>query len=228
MSRAKRKLIQGIQNALSQPLNGMNIKALLADTRKLLELVGAAEQYEALKFHCDWILHTKMSKKFASNLLRSFDDVWDKWIVSKTPISNDFTAALPYTIGFYGFEKELVGFLRQFGMNLPFAESKELWQQFERVYCDIVEDAELKYTDKKRQLKHIDGARVKMFRLSESDFTEIKAKYFRGEYLPFGIEWTFTLNGEPVFVVPITFPSAARVERDTAIPGIAPVRFQHS
>jgi len=208
---SKAKLIKNITDGLSRPLTELTVKSLLADTRKLLELLGAAQTYRTLKFYCDWVLHTKMNKKFAADLLRRFDEVWDKRIGSKIPMPADFEKTLGYQIGFYGFEQELSTFLGKHGIVLPWHGFRDKWLPFEIAYCSIVEDSWLKYSDKTRPLKHINGARVRTYRMTEGPERQ---DYAPSDYLPLGIEWAFMLDDEPVFVLTITFPSASLVERE--------------
>lgn len=186
--------------------------SFLADTRKLLETVGATKRYKTLKFHCDWVLHTKMDRGIVRDLLKEFDEVWDGWITHKRHIPTDFANSLVHRIGFYGFEQELRDFLGNHGIQLPASDSRDTWLPFEKVYCDIVEDCVLRYSDKKHPLKHINGARVRTFNMSEHP--EERRHYAPGDYLPLGIEWEFVMNEEGVFALTITFPSASLIERE--------------
>jgi hypothetical protein len=58
--------------------------------------------------------------------------------------------------------------------------------------------------------------RAKLIKGGDSRYAEIRQEYNETphEFLPFGIDWTFTLNGREVFTIPATFPSPVRVERD--------------
>lgn len=211
----KAKLIKNITDGLAQPLTELTVKSILADTRKLLEVVGATQTYRTLKFYCDWVLHTRMDKKFAADLLRRLDEVWDKWIVSKIPMPADFETTLGHQIGFYGFEQELVEFLGKHGIVLPWHGFRDKWLPFESAYSGIVEDSWLEYSDKARPLKHINGARVRIYKMNEGPERQ---DYTSHDYLPLGIEWAFMLDDEPVFALTITFPSASLVERERQSP----------
>jgi len=216
MQRSKAKLIKQIAEAHAKPMNAALLKSFLADIRKLLETTGTTKTHATLKFHCDWVLHTRMDKTFAKTLLKRFDDAWDNWITRKIPFPRDFSEQMPYLIGFFGFTKELREVLGTIGLSAPAETDIAAWQPFERLYCSIVEDTDLHYPDKKHPLRHINGARVAIFKLSESRYPETKAEYEQTpkEFLPFGIEWTFMLDGLDVFAIPLTFPSPALVERD--------------
>lgn len=211
---SKAKLVNNIREALTQPLSQLTIKSYLADTRKLLELTGTGKKYATLKFYCDWILHTKMDKKFANQLLREADEVCDKWIVRKIPMPANFETTIGYKIGLYGFEREMAECLASHGIDLPWYGYRDKWAAFEEAYCEIVEDSFLEYSDKKQPLKQINGARVRVYKLSEHP--EEKKDLKPGDYLPNGIEWIFTLNDDPVFAFTITAPSEALIKRESA------------
>src|ERR1039458_4542814 len=49
------------------------VKMMLVDIRDLLELVGESVRYKALKFHCDWILHPKLTGPRAQRIIRAVD-----------------------------------------------------------------------------------------------------------------------------------------------------------
>src|SRR5260370_38296593 len=114
MRDGKAKLIASIKSVLSQSLSAPLLKSLLADVRKLLETTNSSDKYATLKFHCDWVLHTKMSKKFASELLRKFDEAFDNWMSKQIYIPESFAQEMAYTIGFLGFIRELREFLTKF------------------------------------------------------------------------------------------------------------------
>jgi hypothetical protein len=208
---SKAKVIKSINDALRQPLTELTLKSVLADTRKLLEIAGDTSTHITLKFYCDWVLHTKMDRTFAVEVLRRFDEIWDKWVVSKIPMPADFERTLGYQISFYGFEQELTEFLGKHGVVLPWVGFREKWLPFEKIYCGIVEDSWLEYPGKAKPLKHINGAKVRTYKMAEGPE---KQDYAPGDYLPLGIEWAFTLNDKLVFVLTITFTSANCVERD--------------
>jgi hypothetical protein len=47
---------------------------LLAELRKLLEQQGVKKDYEYLTFHCDWVVHPKLSGPMAQRILKQFDE----------------------------------------------------------------------------------------------------------------------------------------------------------
>lgn len=213
------KLVASIKSVLNQPLSTPLLKSLLADVRKLLESTGSSDRYPTLKFHCDWVLHTKMSKRFASELLRRVDTVFDNLTSQGLLIPRAFADDLLYKAGFFGFIKELREFLSTFNIVIVQLENDARWLGLQRLYYDIVEGAFLEYTPKKNQppLKRINGARIQMFSLAGTpDYPDIRVWYKDQPeaILPFGVEWTFTKNGEDMFKLPLTYMLPSYVDRE--------------
>jgi len=161
------KAIKRINSILSQPMTSASIKLLLVDTRILLESSGKSKQYRTLKFYCDWVLHSQMSGKTASQLLADVDEVLDRWRSRKILMPQNFHDTLGYQIGFYGFEEELERFLRTCEVEMARAGTVVNWRVFEALYCDnLVSDCLLKYAGKK-PLKLIHTAKVESFKVQE-------------------------------------------------------------
>jgi hypothetical protein len=210
---SKAKLVARIRTVLSEPITEANVTALLAYVRKLRGAIyGNAKKHQLLKFYCDWVLHTAMSGEGVAILLKGFDEAWDRWITSGIPMPSDFGETLGKQIGFYGFEQELIELLGANSIAMPPVNARASWAPFEQVYCDLVEDSWLEYPKDREQLKHINAATVRKFKMSEHP-TE-KAHYAPGDYLDFGVEWTFMLGSHPVFRFVITFPSQSLLERE--------------
>jgi hypothetical protein len=47
---------------------------LLVQARKLLEMMNDSD-FETLKFYCDWVLHVKLDRKGASNVIKLFESI---------------------------------------------------------------------------------------------------------------------------------------------------------
>lgn len=218
MKDPKAKLIASIKSVLSHPLNAALLKSLLADVRKLLETTGNSDKYATLKFHCDWVLHTKMSKRFASELLRKIDEAFDNTVSKGAYMSPEIPNELMYR-GFLGFVQELREFLKRFKIIILQLENDVSWLPLQRLYYSIVEDAHLEYTVTKEQppLKRINHARARMFRLADAtDYPDVRAWYLDQPeaILPYGLEWTFSKDEQDVFKIPVTGLLPSYVERD--------------
>src|ERR1017187_471167 len=206
------KLIKRITTVLNGWFNGDGLTLLLKDVRMLLEDLGEAELYPSLKLHCDWVLHSELSGPKVRKILRDFDSHWGDWISHQIPFPEEFANSLPYNLGFVGFEKEFIGFLSKYGVKFNPFEDRAKWHAFELLYCSLVKDTRFRYKDRKKPLQHINGAKVRMYPMSEHPH---EGKDYRpGDYLPYGIEWTFTMNDEPVWFLTSTYPSKQLLERE--------------
>jgi hypothetical protein len=48
---------------------------VMRSVRKLLEIDGAQQKYPALNFYCNWVLHDKLDRGFARDVISLFDDI---------------------------------------------------------------------------------------------------------------------------------------------------------
>ena len=48
---------------------------VMRSIRKLLEIDGAQRKYPALNFYCNWVLHNKLERGFAIDVINLFDDI---------------------------------------------------------------------------------------------------------------------------------------------------------
>jgi hypothetical protein len=118
---------------------------LLTEVRKLIERDKAAGAYPNLKFHCDWVLHAKLTGPAAQEILRQFD--------AAHPLLRDPQLELHDLPGMLrseiyriskmrSFREELYRLLEHYG--LP--PLKRGWTHFLHLYAKIVEDIPLEVT----------------------------------------------------------------------------------
>jgi hypothetical protein len=72
----KAKLVKRLQNTIGRHgalINADGLKSVLIDVRDLLALVGESERFKVLKFHCDWILHPKVTGPRVQEIIRAVD-----------------------------------------------------------------------------------------------------------------------------------------------------------
>ena len=58
------------RDALTEP----RVVYVLVQARKLLEMMNDSD-FETLKFYCDWVLHVKLDRKGASNVIKLFESI---------------------------------------------------------------------------------------------------------------------------------------------------------
>lgn len=118
---------------------------LLTEVRKLIERDKAKGSYPNLKFHCDWVLHAKLTGPGAQDILRQFDAAHPLLRDQKLEL-HDLPPMLRREIDriskMKSFREELGLLLADYG--LP--PLKRGWTHFLHLYAKIVEDIPLEVT----------------------------------------------------------------------------------
>jgi hypothetical protein len=67
-------IIRKLSEELREPIQSeRQVVYLLVEIRKLLELRGNLDNTPALKFHCDWLVHSELRGPQAQDVVRKFD-----------------------------------------------------------------------------------------------------------------------------------------------------------
>lgn len=130
--------------------NGINTEAevvyLMVQVRKLIESERLTD-FENLKFHSDWVVHSKLSGRKAQEVLKQFDEanvlLRDGIELEDLPslLRNEIDQLSKLDI----FREELDRFLD--GHSLPLINShEEGWTKFLLLYASIIEDCPLEMT----------------------------------------------------------------------------------
>lgn len=118
---------------------------LLTEVRKLIERDKPKGAYPNLKFHCDWVLHAKLTGTAAQDILRQFD-VTHPLLRDQKLRLHDLPPILRSEINRISkmrfFHEELDQLLTDYG--LP--PLKRGWTHFLHLYAQIVEDIPLEVT----------------------------------------------------------------------------------
>ena len=114
---------------------------LLVGIRKLLERDGQKSEYSTLNFYCDWVVHSKLDRSGAENILRDFDKAH--------PLRKDGMDLPPELhnkirdiYGMRSFEKELQSFLKSYDLP-PIAEDGDGRSRFFYLYGQVIHDIPL-------------------------------------------------------------------------------------
>lgn len=126
---------------------------LMVGIRKIIERDEIDDNYSALKFHCDWALHPKMSRRAAREMLKLFDDAHvdlvDQVKLESLPIA--VRRGIDRIAKMTDFEAELKEFLAKYELPQLSAEQRDGWLRFVRLYSKVVEDIPLFASDAVRQ-----------------------------------------------------------------------------
>jgi hypothetical protein len=139
---------------------------LLTEVRKLIEHDKAKGAYPNLKFHCDWVLHAKLTGPGAQDILRQFDAAHPLLRDQKVEL-RDLPPMLRSEINriskMKSFREELDRLFADYG--LP--PLKRGWTHFLHLYAKIVEDIPLEVTGNNAQhiskvVVHFEKAKKKL------------------------------------------------------------------
>jgi hypothetical protein len=117
---------------------------LMVALRKLLEQKDAEQQYQYLKFHCDWALHSKLDRSAAQRVLKHFDaaNVHFRSGAEVQALSREFDRVSKME----HFRQELYQFLEANGLPSLDANRSDGWTHFLHLYAQVIEDCPLVMT----------------------------------------------------------------------------------
>jgi hypothetical protein len=137
---------------------------LMAAIRKLLEQRQAKKQYEDLKFHCDWTLHSKLEGRAAQRILKQFDDanLHLRTGVKLEDLPPGLRREIDRISQMRSFRQERYHFLK--ANRLPSLEKhrSDGWVHFLHLYAKVVEDCPLVMTGKASKSSSISNVTVHM------------------------------------------------------------------
>jgi hypothetical protein len=164
---------------------------IMVEIRKLMELDEKKETYPSLTFHCDWILHTKLTGRSAQQIVRAFDkqqEYFEKTSALRTGESTAFDMSfmriLGPTVTMSNFRNELDQFLRAHRLSTTLVDSEASWANFLRHYGAIVQECPLKCIS--QGLKHVEEVTLKV--------TDLAADTTAKTGFTLAINWTWTLK----------------------------------
>ena len=215
----KAKLIKRLRSALCsnlRPINADALKAILIDIRDLLELLGESDRYKVLKFHCDWILHSRLTGPRVQKIIRAVDaecvksvtkaglQEWPDSLGSDFfgPVSQDYMNEALSRFTFHHFESELRLFLERNHIAKLAELSSGTYRDFEIIYCQLIEDRTWDYTNKKEPTRYVNRVRVRMLRRANSMPAPAGSEVF-----PFSLWWVFLWNDEERVKLEVEFLS---------------------
>ncbi|MFO0388664.1 MAG: hypothetical protein ACK502_02945 [Alphaproteobacteria bacterium] len=139
-------IISKLQQTIS---NGIKTEAqvvyVLVQIRKILEQQGnAAQQYEYLKFYCDWALHTKLSGRFTQTILQDFNsaNIELRNGLELHELPKNLQSQIEQIIKMQKFREELSNF--SLANDLPSLDrGGGGWPHFLHLYAKIIKDSPL-------------------------------------------------------------------------------------
>jgi hypothetical protein len=121
---------------------------LMVGIRKLIEHLNVKDQYNYLKFHCDWALHSRLKGTMAQEILKQFDaaNVHLKAGLHLQDLPPRLGTEIDRISKMKYFEEQLEAFLIENGLPSIDATRVDGWIHFQHLYAKVVEDTPLVMT----------------------------------------------------------------------------------
>jgi len=178
---------------------------ILVQVRKLIETDNPMEDFEALKLHCSWVLHPKLSRASAKDLLGKLNDQYARLLGNSSP--QEAVKELGERLGLKPFQAEFRKFLRFYGIDGSYCDGN-WWLGFLYHYSRVVQDCPLECVAES-------GWQFNKVVLVDPDDTVAADRLY--------MQWEFLFNGQQIGIWIINSgrdsleedtPSAVKLARD--------------
>ena len=118
---------------------------LMAAIRKILEQTGMKKQYPDLVFHCDWVVHSKLTGRAAQAILEQFDaaNIHLKAGIDLQGVPTDLRHEIDRISQMESFKGELERFLGEHNLPALDKHRPDGWIHFLHLYVQVVQDCPL-------------------------------------------------------------------------------------
>jgi hypothetical protein len=113
---------------------------ILVQIRKLIDSADLANKFEALKLHCDWVVHTKLDRRPAKELLEKLNARYVELATKSGP--EQAIQKLGEHLGLEAFQTQFLGFLSLCGIDGSSLDDN-WWYGFLYNYCRVIQDCPL-------------------------------------------------------------------------------------
>jgi hypothetical protein len=183
-----------LQELLARPIeNEAQVVYFLVELRKLIE--NLEDRYRLLTFFCDWILHSKLDRKYAKEILDELDGFIEQVKVLGGHPNKGLMDRIVPLISLQRFHNDLFLLLGEHGLDTELVGDLRRWGPFFSLYIDIIAKTPLIADAGKLNLKHIDTIKVSKFTKS------VGPPAASGEHFAFGIEWSLRKNDKEQLAV---------------------------
>ena len=137
----QRSLIDKLKSELANGITTeVQVVYVMVMVRKLLETLESVEEYQNLKFHCDWVLHTELSRTFAQNILKQFDaaNILLKQDITLNELPSELRRKIDGISKMSYFKEEFDMLLNENGITRVFN-----WAHFLYLYAKAIENCPL-------------------------------------------------------------------------------------
>jgi len=136
-------IVEKLDSALRKRITSeQQVVYVMVELRKLLELDEIKDRFEALIFHCDWVVHPRLTGKTASKVLDAFNEN-ARHDGSRHPVSG--------IVGLDNFMSDLTTVLLKYQLPTSLTQNPTQWNAFLRNYGEVVRDCPLLCRDQNKE-----------------------------------------------------------------------------
>jgi hypothetical protein len=141
--------LQKLRDQLTQEIRcECQVVCILVQIRKLMEKLDDGDDFLALTFYCDWIVHSEMTRRPAKEILGLFNTYQamnEQMILEGTmPENIDFLVDLDARLRLKIFRDELAQYLERHALDATIARDDAGWARFLTHYTSAVQDCPLR------------------------------------------------------------------------------------
>lgn len=161
---------------------------VMVQIRKAIE---GSEDFDVLKFHCDWVMHPKLDRRSAKELLDKLNSRYAD--VHRANGAPEAMKKLGQELGLEALHVEFHKFLKQYGLDDSFCDA-EWWLAFLSYYLRVIQDCPLEGEAQA-------GWSFDIVVLVDPDLTAGTDRLH--------MQWEFSLKGQPVGVWLVSYDLAS-------------------
>jgi hypothetical protein len=182
----------------SPPTDRQDVLYALTRIRKILEHDNAKDAYGTLVFFCDWVLHTKLDRAAAQEILTALDMRLGHFVPGK-PESIDPDGMVSEILSFGLLRHHLGDFLERNQLPTVWVADQFVWCKTAMYYGELVKDTPLLMSRRDYQFKYLRGLVITACEPAEDI---VKANPGQKHS---GFRWEFTLSDGRKFKMGHTF-----------------------
>jgi hypothetical protein len=163
----------------------------LVELRKALELRGLLGNYTALKFYCDWAMHTRLDRAGAEEFLKRLDAVES---ANSFGIFGDGGPKISVAMDFLKqdlFRRDLCEALGVLDLETEVCTANNLWVAFLDLYASVVADCPLAIKNDSTKTKYVQEAVASKVSSPLPHYLEIDES---DPAFAFAVEWRIKLK----------------------------------
>jgi hypothetical protein len=127
-----------------EPLTEARVVYMLVCIRKIMELDNST--LPSLRFHCDWALHSRLSRTEAAKIIKMFDNLEHALLTGDETTADTARSELRRVVNYSAFRTELKQFLENHKLPTALSAFSARWICFWDTYLRVISDVPLEFT----------------------------------------------------------------------------------